>query len=262
MRRYGLCEYFNDMYDLFGDPGLIGTMYALASAFRKEISNIAGEFPSLLITGGQGTGKTELARSLMAMYADPTMGISAIANPIEEINRFVKEWDRPLMHIDDYVAEIGLNLHEWGNTANCGILVTSQEEIPTMGEKEVLSILPVNMGQKIHDLSGQDKFQCFSEVRESIRRINPESLLLERGMFDAFFAKALDAATEWLRLSAIPGPADLKILRIWAILPATYLTLAESLPFINYSRLLYLCRAGIAYHDAILRNSLEEGGVI
>lgn len=262
MRQYDLCEYFEDLFVLFGDAGLVGGVYALASAFRKEIGDVAGAFPSLLITGLAGTGKTELAKSLMAMYADPDVMIRATCNPIEDIDRDVKEWDRPLVHISDYAARLDFNFHEWGKTANCGILVTSQEEIPAMDEKSVLSILPVNVGQKTHDLSGQSKFQRFSYVRENVRRINPESLSWERDMFVDFFAKALDTATEWLRLSAMPVPSEPNILRIWAILPATFLTLAESLHFIDYSRLLYLCRAGIAYHSFVFEKSLREGGEI
>lgn len=264
MKQDDLREFIGNVFNVFDAGSQIGAIYALASIFRKEISEVTGVFPSLFITGPAATGKTEIARSLISFYDDPYRMISSRSQTPKETDRMVTEWDKPLVHIDDYVAGSKFNhlLSKWAQTADCGILITTQEEMPVMDDKSVLSILPVYMKQRKYDLYSVENFRRLQEIRDKVIKINHGDMLLPRKLFDKFFAKTIVAMMELLSLTAVPEPADPMIIRLWSIIPATYIALSDWLYPIDFSKLQIYCRAGIAYHDAILRNSREEGGEI
>jgi DNA primase catalytic core len=97
-----LYEYAEKLVVIYGDNAIVGLSYFMASLFRDIIVSIFRFFPILNIFGPKGTGKSELAVSLLKLFGDLPVGINMTTTTIAAMADHVSHTRNALCHIDEY----------------------------------------------------------------------------------------------------------------------------------------------------------------
>jgi hypothetical protein len=87
---------------VYGDNGVIALAYALSSIFRDVIIRQTGNFPILNLFGPKGTGKTYLARAIMALFGKDELLINLNNSTIPALSDHVAASANSLRGIDEY----------------------------------------------------------------------------------------------------------------------------------------------------------------
>jgi len=97
-----LYEYAEKLIDVYGENAIVGFCYFIASLFRDIIVSIFRFFPLLNVFGPKGTGKSELAVSLLKLFGDLPVGINMTTTTIAAMADHVSHTRNALCHIDEY----------------------------------------------------------------------------------------------------------------------------------------------------------------
>jgi len=97
-----LYEYTEKLVSIYGENAIVGFCYFIASLFRDIIVSIFRFFPILNIFGPKGTGKSELAVSLLKLFGDLPVGINMTTTTIAAMADHVSHTRNALCHIDEY----------------------------------------------------------------------------------------------------------------------------------------------------------------
>jgi len=97
-----LYEYAEKLVNIYGENAIVGFCYFIASLFRDIIVSIFRFFPILNIFGPKGTGKSELAVSLLKLFGDLPVGINMTTTTIAAMADHVSHTRNALCHIDEY----------------------------------------------------------------------------------------------------------------------------------------------------------------
>lgn len=104
---------YSKIIDVFGDNAVIGLCFYIATLFKDFYKQKTTSFPILNIFGPKGSGKTELAETMMAFFVvgnDPqnieTATVPALADAVASVSN-------ALVHIDEYKNGIDTKKIEW-----------------------------------------------------------------------------------------------------------------------------------------------------
>jgi DNA primase catalytic core len=97
-----LYEYAEKLVHIYGENAIVGFCYFIASLFRDIIVSTFRFFPILNIFGPKGTGKSELAVSLLKLFGDLPVGINMTTSTIAAMADHVSHTRNALCHIDEY----------------------------------------------------------------------------------------------------------------------------------------------------------------
>jgi len=97
-----LYEYTEKLVSIYGENAIAGFCFYVASLFRDVIVAIFRFFPVLNIFGPKGTGKSELAVSLLKLFGDLPVGINMTNTTIAAMADHVSHTRNALCHIDEY----------------------------------------------------------------------------------------------------------------------------------------------------------------
>ncbi len=90
------------MQGVFGDNAKIGIEFLLATLFRDIIISVTKNFPILNLFGPKGSGKSELAHTLMAFFIKDDTGINIQNATIAALADAIAQCSNALVHIDEY----------------------------------------------------------------------------------------------------------------------------------------------------------------
>jgi hypothetical protein len=100
--KISLYEYTQKLVSIYGDNAIVGFCFYMASLFRDIIVGIFRFFPILNIFGPKGTGKSELAVSLLKLFGDLPVGLNMTNSTIAAMADHVSHTRNSLCHIDEY----------------------------------------------------------------------------------------------------------------------------------------------------------------
>ena len=97
-----LLQMFYHVKKVYGDNGIIAMIYTISSMFRDIITNITSNFPILNHFGPKGSGKTELARSLLRLFGRNTILPNINNTTLPGLSDHIASQSNTLLGIDEY----------------------------------------------------------------------------------------------------------------------------------------------------------------
>ena len=137
---------------VYGINAVAGLAFYVASLFRDHIYNREGFFPIYNIFGVRGSGKTEMANSMMQLFGHHEVDVSIKTATLPSLADHVSRTSNALCHIDEYKNDLEYDKLEflkglWNSigrsrmnmdkdkkkettAVNCGVILTGQD-MPT-----------------------------------------------------------------------------------------------------------------------------------
>ena len=277
-----LREYFQKIVDVFGDNGKVGLCFFLATLFRDIVKGKARFFPILNIFGPKGSGKTELAHTLMSFFIIDNDPPNLETGTMAALSDLVGSVSNALVHVDEYKNGVLFQKIEWlkdlwggvGRTrmnmdkdkkreqarVDSGVILTGQE-MPTADIALFTRLIYLTVDKQHHN---QEERKRFSEL-EHDRSMGATHITLEilrhREKFEASFGKAWEKAAIDVEFKLQDKALTDRVERNWLVPLAAYLSLqgAIDIPF-SYDDLLDVCVAGMLRQDNTCESADELAG--
>ena len=137
---------------VYGINAIAGLAFYVAALFRDHIYNREGFFPIYNIFGVRGSGKTEMANSMMQLFGHHEVDVSIKTATLPSLADHVSRTSNALCHIDEYKNDLEYDKLEflkglWNSigrsrmnmdkdkkkettAVNCGVILTGQD-MPT-----------------------------------------------------------------------------------------------------------------------------------
>lgn len=277
-----LHDYFQKIVGVFGDNGKVGICFYMATLFRDIVKGKARFFPILNIFGPKGSGKTELAHTLMSFFMVDNEPPNLETGTMAALADLVGSVSNALVHVDEYKNGVVFQKIEWlkdlwggvGRTrmnmdkdkkreqarVDSGVILTGQE-MPTADIALFTRLIYLTVEKKHHS---QEERKRFSEL-EHDRSMGATHITLEilrhREKFESSFGKAWEKAAMDVEYKLNGKALTDRVERNWLVPLAAYLALqgAVEMPF-SYENLLDICIQGMLRQDDTCESADELAG--
>ena len=274
-----LNDYFAKIITVFGDNAVIALCFYIATLFRDIIKPQVHCFPLLNVFGPKGSGKTELAETLMTFFAADNEPLNIETATIPAISDSVASVSNALVHIDEYKNGIDIKKIEmlkdfWGGfgrskmnmdkdkkreqaRVDCGIILTGQE-MPTADIALFTRLIYLTCERQHHSQEERERFTDLLQFRQKGATHITLQILKHREQFKTNFCNAIKQAETDVRTRLGEQKPTDRIEKNWTVLLAAFLSLEDLLDFpFQYDRLLNLCVNGIVRQDKLCAKTDE-----
>ena len=195
-----LHDYFAKIIDVFGDNAKVGIGFYIATLFRDIVMDKTACLPLLNIFGPKGSGKTELAETLMSFFMTGNEPLNIETATVPALADAVASVSNMLVHIDEYKNGIDIKKVELMKDAWAGIgryrmnmdkdkkreqshvdscIILTGQEIPTADIALFSRLIFLTYEKQHHTLEERDKFSDLMQYRQmGATRITLEILKL------------------------------------------------------------------------------------
>lgn len=248
-----ISAYFRKIISVFGDNAMVGLCYYVATLFRDIIARRLRFFPPLNIFGPKGSGKTEMAETLMSFFMvdnEPqnieTCTIPAMADAMASVSN-------ALVHLDEYkngidVKKIELLKDSWGGVGrsrmnmdkdkkreqarvDCGLIITGQE-MPTADPALFTRVIYLTYDRQRHTDEERQRFNDLLKDRRQGAMNVTTHILSQREQFKTNFPQAYEqAASEVEQSLKVMSDGNDRIEHNWLVPLAAYLSLKDEIDF-------------------------------
>lgn len=274
-----LHDYFAKIIDVFGDNAIITLCFYLATLFRDIIKPQVRFFPLLNVFGPKGSGKTELAETIMTFFTTDNEPLNIETATIPALSDSVASVSNANVHIDEFKNGIDIKKIEmlkdyWGGygrckmnmdkdkkreqaRVDCGIILTGQE-MPTIDIALFTRLIFLTCEKQHHSQEERDRFTDLLHYRQMGATHITLQILSFRDQFKTNFSNAMKKAEADVRSRlGKQKPAD-RINNNWTVLLSVFLSLDGLLDFpFQYEHLLELCVSGIIRQDRLCAKTDE-----
>lgn len=274
-----LHDYFGKIIAVFGDNAIIALCFYIATLFRDIIKPQVHCFPLLNVFGPKGSGKTELAETLMTFFITDNEPLNIETATIPALSDSVASVSNALVHIDEYKNGIDIKKIEmlkdfWGGfgrskmnmdkdkkreqaRVDCGIILTGQE-MPTADIALFTRLIYLTCERQHHSQEERERFTDLLQYRQMGATHITLQILRHRDQFEANFCKAMKKAETYVRSHLGEQKPTDRIEKNWTVLLAVFLSLERLIDFpFQYERLLDLCVNGIIRQDKLCAKTDE-----
>ena len=274
-----LNDYFAKIIAVFGDNAVIALCFYIATLFRDIIKPQVHCFPLLNVFGPKGSGKTELAETLMTFFAADNEPLNIETATIPAISDSAASVSNALVHIDEYKNGIDIKKIEmlkdfWGGfgrskmnmdkdkkreqaRVDCGIILTGQE-MPTADIALFTRLIYLTCERQHHSQEERERFTDLLQFRQMGATHITLQILKHREQFKTNFCNAIKQAETDVRTRLGEQKPTDRIEKNWTVLLAAFLSLEDLLDFpFQYDRLLNLCVNGIVRQDKLCAKTDE-----
>ena len=279
LQNVPLRRYLEDFIMVYGNNGIVGLCYWLASLFRDVVTDGTRSFPILNLFGPKGSGKTELGAALMAFFISDNKAPNLRNSTATALNDDVAFASNALVHLDEYKNDIrpdkieflkglydGVGRVKMSGAAFDARIMTSVKSGVIMSGQEMPTADPALFSRCVFLSFPRSEFSAeevrrFGALREK-QKFGLSFLTLQvlqhRKYFEAHFMETysevrseVDRETDYARL-------DTRIVENWCkILSAMRVLQAKiDLPF-SYEEVKGLCITGLKTQCDILSTGNE-----
>ncbi len=253
-----LYEYVQKLTGIYGNNAIVGFCYYLSSLFRDIIVSIFRFFPILNIFGPKGTGKSELAVSLLKLFGDLPVGINMTNSTIAAMADHVSHTRNALCHIDEYKNSVEYEKIEflkglWDGVGRSRMNMEKDRKKEMTAVDTGIILTGQEMATADNALFSRVIFLSFSQTKfsdeaksnfESFKKLEKQGLTHLTALFLAFrsiiienYQQQYHLATEEILSKIEKHKIEDRILKNWVVLLASFRCIKTqvSLPF-TYER--------------------------
>lgn len=267
MQTITLRQYSEKITNVFGDNGMEGLAFLIATLFRDVITRETKSFPILNIFGPKGSGKSELGHSLMAFFVAGNTPPNIQNSTIPALSDSVAQCANALVHIDEFKDTVDADKREflkglWDGVGrnrmnmekdkkreqtrvDSGIILTGQE-MATADIALFSRFIFLSFGITEFSTKAKQAFQDLADTRQLGVSHLTHQILKHRAFFEANFRAAYDTACDDLFSALKNDGVEDRIIRNWIIPLAAFGTLQSKLDFpFNYEQLKQFSISGV-----------------
>lgn len=267
------------MLTVYGDNAVVGIGFYLTTLFRDFIFRRFNSFPILNIFGQKGTGKTEMAITLLKLFGNHGDGLNMTNSTLPAMADHVSHCRNALVHIDEYKNSVEYDKIEFlkglydgtGRSrmnmdrdkkkemtpVDCGIILTGQER--TTADNALFSrVIYLTVSQTVFSAEQNAAYEDLKKYeKQGLTGITNE-LLAQREYVLANYEKQLTNTKEELRQATDTRHIEGRILQNWTMVLAMLRTLDGriELPF-DYSKALSVFVNGMERQNGEVKSSNE-----
>lgn len=267
------------MLTVYGDNAVVGIGFYLTTLFRDFIFRRFNSFPILNIFGQKGTGKTEMAITLLKLFGNHGDGLNMTNSTLPAMADHVSHCRNALVHIDEYKNSVEYDKIEFlkglydgtGRSrmnmdrdkkkemtpVDCGIILTGQER--TTADNALFSrVIYLTVSQTVFSAEQNAAYEDLKKYeKQGLTGITNE-LLAQREYVLANYEKQLANTKEELRQATDTRHIEGRILQNWTMVLAILRTLDGriELPF-DYSKALSVFVNGMERQNGEVKSSNE-----
>ena len=274
-----LKNYVTQLIKVFGDNAKIGFAFFLATLFRDIVTAQTKSFPILNLFGPKGSGKSELAHSLMSFFIIENTPPNIQNSTLPALADTVAQCANALVHIDEFKNTIDIDKREflkglWDGAGrnrmnmdkdkkremtrvDCGVILSGQEmataDIALFSRFIFLKYSSTEFTQE-----QKDNYQRLKDTRKLGCTHLTLQILNYRGLFETDFKQSYKKVTEDLQNALGNTVVEDRILLNWLIPLAAFFTLKDRLDVpIKYDNLLIIAKNGIIEQNSNIKQNNE-----
>lgn len=272
-------QYMRDFVMVYGNNGIIGLCYWVASLFRDVITESTRSFPLLNLFGPKGSGKTELGAALMAFFVPDNKAPNIRNSTATALNDDAAFCSNALVHFDEYKNDIrpdkieflkglydGVGRVKMSGSSFDSRIMTSVKSGVIISGQEMPTADPALFSRCVYLSFPRSEFtaeECkrFANLRET-QKLGLSFLTLQvlthRKFFDANFMDYYNKVREEINEDTDYAKLDTRIVENWCKVLAAFRTLEVKLDFpFSYSEVKQLCVNGVKNQNDILNTGNE-----
>ena len=267
------------MLVVYGDNAIVGIGYTLATLFRDYIFRRFNSFPMLNIFGQKGTGKTEMAITLLHLFGNHADGLNMTNATLPALADHVSHCRNALVHIDEYKNSVEYDKIEFlkglydgtGRSrmnmdrdkkkemtpVDCGIILTGQER--TTADNALFSrVIYLTVSQTVFSAEQNAAYEDLKRYEKQGLTCITNELLAQREWVLENYEKQLAITKEEMRQATDTRHIEGRILQNWTMVLAMLRTLEGriALPF-NYDKALKVFVEGMERQNGEVKSSNE-----
>lgn len=272
-------RYMEDFVIVYGNNGIVGLCYWLASLFRDVITDSTRSFPLLNLFGPKGSGKTELGAALMAFFVSDNKAPNLRNSTATALNDDVAFASNALVHLDEYKNDIRPDKIEFLKGLYDGVgrvkmsgasfdarimtsvksgVVVSGQEMPTADPALFSRCLFLSFPRSEFSTQECRRFAALREVQKFGLSFLTISVLNHRKHFVANFADNYQLVRDEVNRQTDYARLDTRIVENWCKVATAFKVLEAKLDFpFHYNEVLRLCIDGIKTQNDILNTGNE-----
>jgi len=262
-----LAEWSELFVKVYGDNGKMGIAFWTATLFRDHILRIFKNFPLLNLFGPKGTGKSQMAMSMMALFGEPqvTANIHNItkAGLADHISRFINafawideyknalDFDKieTLKSIYDSIGRSRMNMDKGKKketTLVNSAVILSGQEMPTADIALFSRVIFLMFTQSEFDDNAKADYDKLKSIERNGLSNYSNNIIKHFIYFEQEFYKNYDLVlSELSKLLKDNGVED-RVLRNWASIIASFRVISQKIEFsFDYSDLIEVSIKGI-----------------
>ena len=267
------------MLTVYGDNAVVGIGFYLTTLFRDFIFRRFNSFPILNIFGQKGTGKTEMAITLLKLFGNHGDGLNMTNSTLPAMADHVSHCRNALVHIDEYKNSVEYDKIEFlkglydgtGRSrmnmdrdkkkemtpVDCGIILTGQER--TTADNALFSrVIYLTVSQTVFSAEQNAAYEDLKKYEKQGLTCITNELLAQREYVLANYEKQLANTKEELRQATDTRHIEGRILQNWTMVLAMLRTLDGriTLPF-DYNKALSVFVNGMERQNGEVKSSNE-----
>lgn len=267
------------MLVVYGDNAIVGIGYTLATLFRDYIFHRFNSFPMLNIFGQKGTGKTEMAITLLHLFGNHADGLNMTNATLPALADHVSHCRNALVHIDEYKNSVEYDKIEFlkglydgtGRSrmnmdrdkkkemtpVDCGIILTGQER--TTADNALFSrVIYLTVSQTVFSAEQNAAYEDLKRYEKQGLTCITNELLAQREWVLENYEKQLAVTKEEMRQATDTRHIEGRILQNWTMVLAMLRTLEGriALPF-SYDQALKVFVEGMERQNGEVKSSNE-----
>lgn len=274
-----LRDFTEQIFRVFGDNGRVGFIFYLATLFRDVVTRSTRSFPILNLFGPKGSGKSELAHTLMSFFIIENIPPNIQNSTPAALNDTVAAVANALVHIDEYKNNLDINKNEflkglWDGTGrtrmnmdldkkkettsvDSGVILSGQE-MPTADIALFSRLIFLSFSKSTFSEEEKREYQTLKKMRvQGMSHLSLEILkhrnLIEAD-FPAIYQKTMDEVDSQLSGLVIED----RILLNWVAPLAAFRCLETAVDTsLSYKQMSEICIEGIKYQNAQCKQNNE-----
>ncbi len=248
-----LFDFTDKLVNVYGENAIAGIGFYFATLFRDIVITHLRSFPILNVFGPKGTGKSEMAVTLLKLFGDQPVGVNMTNSTIPAMADHVARTRNTLCHIDEYKNSLDFEKIEflkglWDGVGrsrmnmekdkkkemtavDAGIMLTGQE-MATADNALFSRLIFLSVSKTEFTQAERDRFDDLKRTENSGLTHITNRLLRLRKRFELDYSTCFNGAIADVR-PHINGHVEDRILKNWCVVLAALriVTDEEPLPF-------------------------------